>query len=691
MTISSVKLQIIASLRKDADLQSLLDIHQRFRGKYAGDLIEVAAGYWQAQRWADAAVSFYEARDAFTPTISKTEWQTLENWRVKAEQQAKAAGMTVDYDNPVDEETGQPKGAAPNPQMQLASQFGAAMPPQTPQGAQASSDSKAMQVAKNPNAFIKHLEGQHDQKTHNPHKGPGGTQSQGAQGGGQQLTGGKKKAAPKGKSKSPLAQIQAPTPQNPFPAVSQKPTTGLPEINAKKPDIQQPAGFNDGSVSAFDTKAWSAKPVPDRVKEFMALPEQERDRMADAVHSIPKVVQERLGFAGPRPTEGSPHDAARQRLKQIGDFMHTDAHELIGKHMNELADDLTEAGVDEDKAREIVLDAVDTLAVQEQESNSRSLGDHGSRHLLGDSQMALDIMTAIPGYETPATRAAIKLAGVYHDTGYLTEPSHIFLDKDHPRWSTQHYEANIHPKIAEALGPEVADYLKYMVATHADANLDWVNNPVASAFRVADNVALFHKEKLPGFLHYAPDNVQVLAKLGRKEITPEEARTQCIANIEKLTGISDKVKKDLSAAASEIGPVTTKLTLGMLGGEITGFEWGDDTGIVVKMKRDTEQDDILRALDLHQKQFAKFAESFGVKPEEFLGEKEYVFKQGETSVLKAVVEGGTEKPAPKPVEAQKPTEPAKPAEAPKPVEEKPKVETPVTKSLRARIIERLRS
>lgn len=701
---SALTLQIIASLRKDADLQQLLAIHEKFRGKYSGDLIEVAAGYWQAQRWADAAVAFYEARNAFTPTISETEWKTLENWRIKAESQAKAAGMTVDYENPVDPETGQPKGTMPNPQSQVASQLGNMSAP----AAQTGADSKAMQQAKSPNAFIKsasprrllekHLEGLHDQRTHNPHKhgamddaGGGASPNSGMLPGMVQRGAGapgaktgKKPAKGKAKSKSPLAEVQT---------ITQKPPTGLPEVNAKKPDIQQPASFNDGSHSGFDTKTWSTKAVPDRVKEFLALPEETRDAMADAPRSIPAAIQERLSFAGQRPADGSPHDAVRSRLKQIGDYIQPDAHALISKHMLEMADDLNEAGVDPEKAREIVLDAVDTLAVQEQESNSRTLGDHGSRHLMGDSQMALDIMTAIPGYETPATRIALKLAGVYHDAGYLTPPSHIFLDKDHPRWSTQHYEKNIQPKIAEALGPDVAEYLKHIIATHADANLDWVNNPVASAFRVADNVALFHKEKLPGFMHYVPDNIQAIAKLGRKEITADQAREECAANIQKAD-LSEKVRKDLLAAITEINPITAKLTLGMLGGEITGFDWGDDTGIVVKMKRDTSQDDILRVLDLHQKQFAKFAESFGVKADDFLGEKEYEFTQGGTKVMKAVVEGGTEKPkpAPKPAEAPKPAD--KPAEAPKPAPEAakppPVEEKPVVKMLRYQIRKSMR-
>jgi len=383
--------------------------------------------------------------------------------------------------------------------------------------------------------------------------------------------------------------------------------------------------------------------IQERKAMWQAMSQEQQDELVNAKEYIKNTIATRLKFAGRRPTEGEPVKAVNQRLKQIGDFITPDAGKQIQKHMKALDGFLKASKVDDDSIREILLESVDALAVQENESLSRSLGDHGVRHLLGDVDAALSILETVPGFDSPQTKAVVTLAGVFHDSGYLTEPSHFFLDSEHPHHSTQHYEANISPMIKDALGDAADALLKKTIETHYSNELDWENDPVASAFRVADNVALFHKEKLPGLIHHVPENKQVIFDFADKKIDVPEAIKRMKANI-KSSSLSDSVKAVLSHAADEFSPVLVKNTLGMLAGEIKGFDWQDNS-LVVKVKRDQENLKMHQVFDLGQKNFTKFAEAFGVDPKKFETENKFEFIDPQTSKLDmlVLVEGKLEK------------------------------------------------
>ena len=398
------------------------------------------------------------------------------------------------------------------------------------------------------------------------------------------------------------------------------------------------AGRHDQQKHAGRSASMSfeSMPIDERRAAWSKLPKEKRDGIAKASTAIKSIISERLSFAGQRPTSGTPEECADKRLKSIGGFVMPDAHAGIKKASTELASILRETGAREDFIRETVLDTVDALAVQENEALRRTLGDHGVRHIMGDIYMALDILKEVPGYDTPQDKAATFIAGIYHDTGYLTKPSQIFLDEDHPSWSRQHFDANAKSRVAANLGKDTADLVSNIVNTHYTADLDWQNDAAASAFRVADNAALFKNEKMPGLLHYVPDNFSVIKDFADKKIDMDVARQRLAKNIGAQGNLTPEVRTALLDSVDEFSPFLVKSSLGMLAGKVENFAWKDGA-LLVELKRDPATDKIQQVLDVGQRQFKKFAESLGVDPDDFSTQRSLELKDNNKVVLRAVI------------------------------------------------------
>ena len=163
----------------------------------------------------------------------------------------------------------------------------------------------------------------------------------------------------------------------------------------------------------------------------------------------------------------------------------------------------------------------------------RTLGDHGIRHTMGDADHAIAILRAVPGVDRAEDALLMQIAGAIHDTGYLTTPARIFLDSEHPRWAAQYYRENFYPLVARLVGTERADMLERIIATHSETAMDWSTqeSTLGSAFRMADNLALFHTEKLPYFVELVPENRDVLERLGVGQISPDQAKAEMAANV----------------------------------------------------------------------------------------------------------------------------------------------------------------
>lgn len=355
----------------------------------------------------------------------------------------------------------------------------------------------------------------------------------------------------------------------------------------------------------------------DRIKQYEGEEHRAlRDAIADAPRRVPARIKALVSNADDW-SQDSQADflaAATQRAKRWAaeGVIPKDQAEPLARFGADLHSDLLQAGASAESARGLAQKAVDHLAAQESEALGRSLGDHGIRHLTTDSAISVEALRALPGGEenSPGNRALLRMAGAFHDVGYLTPSSRLFLDTDHPEWSRQHYEANLKGLVTEALGTKQAALLEKIIATHSDSDFDFrtPGERIASAFRTADNIALFHAEKLPGMLRYVPSNVRVLERLSKGELTPVQAKIEMRQNLAKVA-MPDRMRRQLDHAIGEVSPVLPKFTLGMYGGRYHQMNW-DGAGLNVQINRTGKSKLLERYSDLGFRQFQKLYRTY---------------------------------------------------------------------------------
>jgi len=365
-----------------------------------------------------------------------------------------------------------------------------------------------------------------------------------------------------------------------------------------------------------------------------------QDRMADAGKRIPEIIKERLAEFGERPklNDNDVRAAVDERMAQLSDkFIHKDSVKMIAETLYELDDILVNTNASPELRHKIAMDAADALAVQDNEAMKRQLGDHGINHIRGNIEFATEILKQVPGSDTPTDIAQAYIANIYHDAGYLTDPAAVFLDMGHPRWGAENYNVNVRPDIEEAFGSRVADAIAIEIANHASTDINWEGNPIGTAISVADNLALFQKEKLPALFRLVPGNTDVLADLGSGKIDVEQAKALMIKNI-KASDLSPEIQAALiQATKQDLNPKTPKFTLGMLGGNVDSFEWQDapEGGFLrVYMRQDARATTLQKILDLGQAQFAKFAKTYHIDPSKSLS---WLLKMGGRTLLETQV------------------------------------------------------
>lgn len=343
--------------------------------------------------------------------------------------------------------------------------------------------------------------------------------------------------------------------------------------------------------------------------KWKTLSDDEKDTYANAKETIQARINGLTEKFGEHDLNASMQDIVSNRLKQVGGLVTEDAGKMLSDRMGNYAQALTKAGINEASSKKMIAYATDALLVQENESLGRQLGDHGIRHVLGDVDMALDILSKHPAYDDPKAIVATYVAGIFHDTGYTTPPGgKVGMDGRHPTWSLQHYEANMKAELVGAIGQEWADKVGYMIKTHDGTDVDWDKDPVTSALRVADNMALFHKEKLPGLYKYVPQNIKVLMDLGEGKIDVKTAQTLMKKYVQE-SNLPKAVTERLFGAADEVFKYSPKFTLGMLGGHLESVEWKTDR-LEVTMYRNNMAVRLQKYLDLGQRQFKKLAEAY---------------------------------------------------------------------------------
>lgn len=393
-----------------------------------------------------------------------------------------------------------------------------------------------------------------------------------------------------------------------------------PDLNTPEPRGTEPRG----SVR-FDRAAWTNKPMDERRAEWERMSQEERDEAADAERTIPARVDELLKGAGKPPETGDTVKDYTARINQLSSDLHAQAVDRLRSTTKIYHNVLSQAGINPELQRELVLHAVDAVAAQESEGMRRQLGDHGAAHVKGNIDTALDTLNTLPLNVSARDKAVLVTACLFHDMGYLAPPSQVFLDEGHARWSEQHYNENLKPLVERALGRRAANEVAHIIRTHDSTDMDWKNDSVASAVRLADNLSVFHTEKLPPIFRYVPGNLQVLKDLGAKNIDAREAQKRMVNNIDS-TDLNEKVKEHLREGAHEVSAYTPKVTLGMLGGTIAGTSWKDDH-VVVTVQENAKVTELNKLGDFGQSQFSKLAKTFRADPERFQKDLNFTFRR----------------------------------------------------------------
>jgi hypothetical protein len=449
----------------------------------------------------------------------------------------------------------------------------------------------------------KHLQGQHDQSEH-----------------GRPGRGGQKPTSSAGKPSA--QQEQKPT---------QESTAQPPEESVGKVSSGQEASGPPSSRGVFDAQEWGPKNVMERKEAFAALPPRVRDKMADAENTVPAREKGLLSDMPERPATKDLKADLKVRSEHFADRVHPEAMKKIQDTINTLDDDMTELGVSDEDRREITMGAMDSLNCQEMESCTRQLGDHGISHIKGNIEVASEIMKAIPGSNTPTDRVVAQLAMIYHDSGYMTPTAKMFMDHGHRVWSSQNFDKNIRPAITKAFGESVSNEISHIIGTHDQKTIDWESEPVASACRIGDILALFHKEKLPPLLRYMPENTQLLKDFASKKISLEECKSGMEKNV-AASKLPEKLKFLIHNGIDEVSSFTPKLALGMLGGELGKMSFNGEY-VESTLKENKETTELNKVGDFHQAQFAKVCKEFGVDVEKFKTDLSFEFKDTSGKIL----------------------------------------------------------
>lgn len=411
-------------------------------------------------------------------------------------------------------------------------------------------------------------------------------------------------------------------------------------------DCHLPAGSSAGGQFCSDGKGKPSGgggssfedllklPMMDRKAKFNEMSRAQRDQIADSRKAIQGRVEALTGQYSMEDSGDLGKDL-NNFIDQFSEDIPRQSRDLAKKMGGDLLKEMNSIeALDPSAKRRLTEDLMRNVLAQDIEAQSRTLGDHGVHHIYGDADLALDILSKIPGSEnTPENRLMMIVAAAYHDTGYLTDPSRNFLDEDHPRWGAQHFNEHIAEDLKTTMGKNWVDETARLIASHAETSLDWDSEPLKTALSAADNLALFHKEKMPPMARFVTDNVKVLVDMARNKLNVDEAKDLMRKNIE-ATDLPRPIKDRFLESINEVSGFLPKFTIGMVGNELSSVSWKDNA-LHVSVKRNQANKELSKVLDMGQKQFSKMTETYGKTSDELLktGRTTFVDDKGITRMI----------------------------------------------------------
>jgi len=247
---------------------------------------------------------------------------------------------------------------------------------------------------------------------------------------------------------------------------------------------------------------------------------------------------------------------------------------------------------------------------------------------------------------TPKDRLLAIFVMINHDVGYTVPLIRggglmaIKAAKEHPAYSRKIAEEQKDLWDVDKIFNE-AEYNRGLdiIETHDAVDMD-ARDPVALTTRIADNLSLFQKEKLPSMFEYVDGSERLLVAMGltaKKDDKErfEKYRSQLYDRIDKAK-FSPALKRDLKAATKEISFMTPKFTVGVLAGEISKIGNSDTSLIQVTIKHNKFDETLQKLFDMGQKQVQKFLGDYGET--DFSKTEYHLGKYGDKSILELKVE-----------------------------------------------------
>ena len=270
--------------------------------------------------------------------------------------------------------------------------------------------------------------------------------------------------------------------------------------------------------------------------------------------------------------------------------------------------------------QDLVTSSIDKLVYQEMRAWERQVSDHGIRHIVGNMTVQDRISRALisgGGKITPQERFMMNIIAINHDMGYTMGDARISIEgtKKHKRYSQEFFdhEREFYKKFFD---DTQLDLMSDIIAHHDDTNVDWVDDPVMTTVCMADNLSLFHEDKLPSLYRYVEGALDSLYEMqkGLRANDPDavaNAKIQLLADID-TSKLPEYSKSWLRQAANEVSKYTVKYTIPMLIGNVEGFDYEENKGLAVNINEDPFDSKIADVIDMGQTQYAKFAKDYDV-------------------------------------------------------------------------------
>lgn len=280
-------------------------------------------------------------------------------------------------------------------------------------------------------------------------------------------------------------------------------------------------------------------------------------------------------------------------------------------------------------------DFVNRLVHQEIESNRQQYTDHGIRHIQSNIETQSKILDALEsqGEKFSGKEKLLSLfIMVNHDIGYTT-PEVRKGGSEGVKASVKHKEFSAAILAQEKstwdvdkiFSAQEYDRALNIVSRHDEPKLD-VSDSLHLATSVADNLAMFAKEKLPSMFKYIKGSETLLVRMGGVAKTWKESNSGSTkANAQRRYSIykkrlehlvdgsklNENLKRDLKAGVREINFLTPKFAMGTLAGEVTGIRASKHAMIDVSVKWNKYDAMLQRYFDMGQRQMKKLLESYG--------------------------------------------------------------------------------